>query len=135
MLALAFFGQVFYYQNIVASLEKCIPAPHRNSLKAREGRQAAVLSVLKRTLPAQMGLHLRREERELHRAMLEAEDPDQKARLNAAACATRAQLFDLLGWPRRPASSPAKGRPEIPIEAAGSILATELPIPPSEKPL
>lgn len=91
------------------------------------------MAIWRRTLPHRLVASAKRELLLVHReAMAEGLEPDARVALIGASCKIRDQLMDLISIPRRPASSPAKGRPEIPIEAAGSILATEVPIPPSE---
>lgn len=106
----------------MAALENRVTTANRNRMAQRADRQQRVIGVLRSTQPAQMLLHLRREERTLHRRMLQADkeaDTQALCSLVSAAAATRNQILDLISWPKRPASAPHKlgQRPLIPVDA------------------
>lgn len=62
---------------------------------------------MRSTEVAQLALHLRREERVLHRAIMEAPDLDSRVAAVGAACKLRSQILDVVGWPTRPPGSKA----------------------------
>jgi hypothetical protein len=101
------------------SFEKHAPANNRKSLASRIERSNRVMTALRQTLPAQMAMNLRREARGLHEAIIAADTVEDRVRLASAACQVRAQLLDVIGYPKRPASAPLKpgGRPLIPVDA------------------
>ena len=106
----------------MAALEKRVTTQNRNGIQQRAERQQRVVAVLRATQPAQMLLHLRREERTLHRQMLQADkeaDTQTLCSLVSAAATTRNQILDLISWPKRPASAAHKpgSRPLIPVDA------------------
>ena len=103
-------------------MENRLPGKDRRLLSQRAERQQRVVAVLRATQPAQMLLHLRREERTLHRQMLLADkeaDTQALCSLVSAAATTRNQILDLISWPKRPASAAHKPgqRPLIPVDA------------------
>ena len=101
----------------VSTLENSLPNLDRNHLRKRAQRQEAVLKVTRNTTPAQIAMHLRREERDLHRLFLEAEDPKVKIDAVDAGLRVRSQLFELIGWPKRPTPAPVKpGRLPAPVD-------------------
>jgi len=106
-------------QRTMANLENRVAGADRRSLSKRIDRQQKVIGVMRGTQPAQMLLHLRREERTLHRHMLAAPDDATLCSLVSAAATVRNQILDLISWPKRPASAPMKpgGRPLIPVDA------------------
>ena len=103
----------------MANLENRVASENRNRLQSRANRQQRVIGIMRSTLPAQMLLHLRREERTLHRHMLQAPDDSTLCSLVSAAATTRNQILDLISWPKRPASAAHKpgSRPLIPVDA------------------
>lgn len=103
----------------MANLENRVANANRNRLQSRADRQQRVIGIMRSTLPAQMLLHLRREERTLHRHMLAAPDDQTLCSLVSAAATTRNQILDLISWPKRPASAAHKpgSRPLIPVDA------------------
>jgi hypothetical protein len=103
----------------MANLENRVASENRNRLQSRANRQQRVIGIMRSTLPAQMLLHLRREERTLHRHMLQAPDDQALCSLVSAAATTRNQILDLISWPKRPASAAHKPgqRPLIPVDA------------------
>jgi hypothetical protein len=104
----------------VSTLDKSISLKGRNSLGRRVRRQENVLQVIRTTNPAQIALHLRREERSLHEAAMKAAKEgnlaDQIAAIEAGNKA-RGMLLDIIGWPKRPtAPTPKPGRLPPPVD-------------------
>jgi len=101
------------------AFEKHAPVNNRKSLASRIERSNRVMTALRQTLPAQLAMNLRREARGLHEAIIAADTVEDRVRLAGAACQVRAQLLDVIGYPKRPASAPMKpgGRPLIPVDA------------------
>lgn len=93
----------------MAGIEMTLPALSRNALGSRIKRQTKALGVMKMTEPAQIALRLRRIARELGKAAEDEASPvaDRVAAAKAMMDA-QAQLLDVIGWPKRPASPALK---------------------------
>lgn len=101
----------------MSTLANALPELDRNHLQKRAQRQEKVLKVVRTTSPAQIALHLRAEERQLHKiALTGATDADKIAAIEAGL-KVRAQMLDLIGWPKRPtAPTPKPGRLPPPVD-------------------
>lgn len=82
------------------------------------------------TSPAQFALHLRAEERQLHKIALTGETDADKIAAIETGLKVRAQMFDLIGWPKRPQAPQVKpGRLPAPVDITPESIhdATEVP--------
>jgi len=88
-----------------------------------------VLSVARATMPGQMVLRLRRVAADMGEL---ATDPTAPApdRISAAKAlvGVQAQLLDLIGWTKRPASTPGGKRPSAPMLDVSP--GSQIPTPP-----
>jgi len=92
-------------------LESVAPSASPQSLARREARNETILSAARLTLPGRMVLSAKRELDTVHaEAVAPGLDPAHRASLVGAAVKLREQLMDLLGTPKRPASSPGNKR-------------------------
>jgi hypothetical protein len=99
------------------ALRDALTGLDRNSLQKRTQRQEQVLKIVRSTSPAQIAMHLRAEERELHKLALSAESDADKIAAVEAGLKVRAQMLDLIGWPKRPTPAPTKpGRLPPPVD-------------------
>jgi hypothetical protein len=93
------------------ALENKLPEMDGRSLNRREGRSQAVLSLARAVEPGAMALRLRRCAVEMSELAQDAGAPAAD-RISAAKAlvSVQAQLLDLIGWTRRPASAPGNKR-------------------------
>jgi hypothetical protein len=115
----------------VPALHDALTGLDRNSLQRRAQRQEKVLRVVKMTSPAQIAMHLRAEERELHKLAMGAGTDGDKIAAIEAGLKVRAQMLDLIGWPKRPTAPVAKGgRPSLPIDLLPADIQDAAEVPP-----
>ena len=83
-----------------------------------------VLSVARATMPGQMVLRLRRVAADMGELATDAGAPAQD-RIAAARSlvAVQAQLLDLIGWTKRPASTPGNKRSQVLVDVSPSASA------------
>jgi hypothetical protein len=93
------------------ALENKLPEMDGRSLNRREGRSQAVLSLARAVEPGAMALRLRRCAVEMSEIAQDAGAPAAD-RISAAKAlvSVQAQLLDLIGWTKRPASAPGNKR-------------------------
>ena len=92
-------------------LEKIGPDLKPGALERRGARMGTVLSVARATMPGQMVLRLRRVAADMGELATDSSAPTPD-RISAAKAlvSVQAQLLDLIGWTKRPASSPGNKR-------------------------
>jgi hypothetical protein len=92
-------------------LEKIDPNLKPGALERRGARMGTVLSVARATMPGQMVLRLRRVAADMGELATDSNAPAPD-RISAAKAlvGVQAQLLDLIGWSKRPASSPGNKR-------------------------
>ena len=97
------------------ALENKLPEMDGRSLNRREGRSQAVLSLARAVEPGAMALRLRRCAVEMSELAQDAGAPAAD-RISAAKAlvSVQAQLLDLIGWTKRPASTPG-GKRQAPM--------------------
>lgn len=114
------------------TLANALPTLDRNHLQKRAQRQEKVLRAVKTTSPAQIALHLRAEERELHKLAMGAATDEEKIAAIEANIKVRNQLLDLVGWPKRPSAPQLKpGRLPAPVDITPGEIRDAAEVPPT----
>jgi hypothetical protein len=109
------------YGYVMPRLESVAPSASPQSLARREARNETILSAARLTLPGRMVLSCKRELDTVHaEAVAPGLDPAHRASLVGAAVKLREQLMDLLGTPKRPASSPGGKRQAVLVDVSPS---------------
>jgi hypothetical protein len=98
------------------SLENRVPNDDGKSLTRRAKRGEVVIALARAMEPGAMALRLRRCAVEMSDLAQDAGAPaaDRVAAARALV-SIQGQLLDLIGWTKRPASAPGKGRPSAPM--------------------
>ena len=105
----------------MSALENKLPEMDGRSLNRREGRSQAVLSLARAMEPGAMALRLRRCAVEMSELAQDAGAPAAD-RISAAKAlvSVQAQLLDLIGWTKRPASAPGGKRTQVLVDVSPS---------------
>ena len=100
-------------------LEKIGPDLKPGALERRGARMGTVLSVARATMPGQMVLRLRRVAADMGELATDSNAPAPD-RISAAKAlvGVQAQLLDLIGWTKRPASAPGGKRAQVLVDVS-----------------
>jgi hypothetical protein len=103
------------------ALEKRVPEVDGKSLTRRARRGEVVIALARAMEPGAMALRLRRCAVEMSELAQDAGAPAQD-RISAAKAlvSVQAQLLDLIGWTKRPASSPGNKRAQVLVDVSPS---------------
>jgi hypothetical protein len=103
------------------SLENRVPDEDGKSLTRRARRGQVVIALARAMEPGAMALRLRRCAVEMSELAQDAGAPAQD-RISAAKAlvSVQAQLLDLIGWTKRPASSPGGKRQAVLVDVSPS---------------
>jgi hypothetical protein len=103
------------------ALENKLPEVDGRSLNRREGRSQVVLSLARAMEPGMMALRLRRCAVDMAELAQDAGSPaSDRIAAARALVSVQSQLLDLIGWTKRPASSPGGKRQAVLVDVSPS---------------
>ena len=107
------------YVYVMPSLENRVPDDDGKSLTRRAKRGQVVISLARAMEPGAMALRLRRCAVEMSEIAQDAGAPTSD-RISAAKAlvGVQAQLLDLIGWTKRPASAPGNKRAQVLVDVS-----------------
>jgi len=103
------------------ALENKLPEVDGRSLNRREGRSQVVLSLARAMEPGMMALRLRRCAVDMAEIAQDAGSPaPDRIAAAKALVAVQAQIMEVIGWTKRPASAPGGKRPTPMLDVSPS---------------
>ena len=110
------------------ALENRVPEVDGKSLTRRARRGQVVLSLARAMEPGAMALRLRRCAVEMSELAQDASAPAQdRIAATRSLVAVQAQLLDLIGWTKRPASMPGGKRAPVLVDVSPASAPPDLP--------
>ena len=109
------------YVYVMPALENKLPEVDGRSLNRREGRSQVVLSLARAMEPGMMALRLRRCAVDMAELAQDAGSPaSDRIAAAKALVAVQAQMMEVIGWTKRPASAPGGKRQAVLVDVSPS---------------